>query len=125
MMSYHLRLQIGIHLWVLIHQVMNLYAINTNQSGPPMSARHKFQPRQLRSNTNSKPHTFPKKPTRQKLTGPIYFGVSFHFFSAILMNHLGVFLCGLLDMIAPLEFVLLLHHLFHCSQLTTTQVFVF
>ena len=48
------------------------YTINANQSGPPMSARHKLQPRLLRSNPNSKPNTFPKKPARQKWTGPIY-----------------------------------------------------
>ena len=46
--------------------------INTNQSGPPMSARHKLQPRLLRSNPNTKPNTFPKKPARQKWTGSIY-----------------------------------------------------
>ena len=44
------------------------YNINTNQSVPPMSARHKFQPRLLRSNPNTKANTFPK----QKWTGPIY-----------------------------------------------------
>ena len=48
------------------------YNINTNQSGPPMSARHKLQPRLLRSKPNTKPNTFPKKPARQKWTGPIY-----------------------------------------------------
>ena len=48
------------------------YNINTNQSGPPMSPRHKLQPRFLRSNPNTKPNTFPKKPARQKWTGPIY-----------------------------------------------------
>ena len=48
------------------------FNINTNQSGPPMSARHKLQPRLLRSNPNTKPYTFPKKPARQKWTGPIY-----------------------------------------------------
>ena len=48
------------------------YNINTNQSGPPMSARHKLQPRLLRSNPNTKPNTFPKKSARQKWTGPIY-----------------------------------------------------
>ena len=37
-----------------------------------MSARHKLQPRLLRSNPNTKPNTFPKKPARQKRTGPIY-----------------------------------------------------
>ena len=42
------------------------YNINTNQSGPPMSARHKLQPRLLRTNLNVKPNTFPKKSTRQK-----------------------------------------------------------
>ena len=48
------------------------YNINTNQSGPPISARHKLQPRLLRSNPNTKPNTFPKKPARQRWTGPIY-----------------------------------------------------
>ena len=48
------------------------YYINTNQSGPPMSARHKLQPRLLRSNPNTKPNTFPKKSARQKWTGPIF-----------------------------------------------------
>ena len=48
------------------------YNINTNQSGPPMSARHKLQPRLLRTNPNMKPNTFPKKSTRQKWTDPIY-----------------------------------------------------
>ena len=36
------------------------YNINTNQSGPPISARHKQQPRLLRMNPNTKPNTFPK-----------------------------------------------------------------
>ena len=48
------------------------YTINKNQSGPPISASHKLQPRLLRSNPNSKPNTVPKKPARQKWTGPIY-----------------------------------------------------
>ena len=48
------------------------YNINTNQSGPPISARHKLQPRLHRTNPNTKPNTFPKKPARQKWTGPIY-----------------------------------------------------
>ena len=48
------------------------YNINTNQSGPHSSARHKLQPRLLRSNPNTKLNTFPKKPARQKWTGPIY-----------------------------------------------------
>ena len=48
------------------------YNINTNQSGPPMSTRHKLQPPLLRSNPNTKTNTFPKKPARQKWTGPIY-----------------------------------------------------
>ena len=34
--------------------------INTNQSGPLMSATHKLQPRLLRSNPNTKPNTFHK-----------------------------------------------------------------
>ena len=46
--------------------------INTNQSGPPMSARHKLQPRFLRSNPNTKPNTFHKESARQEWTGPIY-----------------------------------------------------
>ena len=45
------------------------YNINTNQSDPPMSARHKLQPRLQRSNPNTKPNTFPMKPARQKWTG--------------------------------------------------------
>ena len=49
------------------------YTINTNQSVPPMSARHKLQPRLLRPNTN--PNTFPKKQTKQKWTGSIYLPV--------------------------------------------------
>ena len=48
----------------------DFYTIKTNQSGPPMSARHKVQPRLLMSNPN--PTTFPKKQTKQKWTGPIY-----------------------------------------------------
>ena len=48
------------------------FNINTNQSGPPISARHKLQPRLLRTNPNTKPNTFPKKLARQKWTGPIY-----------------------------------------------------
>ena len=47
------------------------YNINTNQSGPPVSVRHKLQPRLLRTNPNTKPNTFPKKQARQKWTGPI------------------------------------------------------
>ena len=45
------------------------YNINTDQSGPP---KHKLQPRLFRSNPNTKPNTFPKKPARQKWTGPVY-----------------------------------------------------
>ena len=48
------------------------YNININQSGPPISARHQLQPRLLRSNPNTTPNTIPKKPARQKWTGPIY-----------------------------------------------------
>ena len=39
------------------------YNINTNQSCPPMSARHKLQPRLRTTNPNVKPNTFPKKST--------------------------------------------------------------
>ena len=49
-----------------------LYNINTNQSGPLMSARHKLKPRLLRSNPNNKTNTFLNKSSRQKWTGPIY-----------------------------------------------------
>ena len=48
------------------------YSINTNQSGPPMSAIRKLQHRLLRSSPNTKPNAFPNKPARQKWTGPIY-----------------------------------------------------
>ena len=44
------------------------YNINTNQPGPPISARHKLQPRLLITKPNTKPTTFPKKPARQKWT---------------------------------------------------------
>ena len=72
MMSYHLRLQIGIHTWVDIASD-EYYTSSTNQSGPPIFARHKLQSRLLRSNPNSKQKiTFPKKPARQRWTGPIY-----------------------------------------------------
>ena len=49
------------------------YTINTNQSGPPMSARHKLQPRLLRSNPNPKPNIFPRnQPDRNGLVQYIY-----------------------------------------------------
>ena len=48
------------------------YIINTNRSDPHFSARHKLQPRFLRTNPNIKPNTFPEKPATQKWTGPIY-----------------------------------------------------
>ena len=48
------------------------YNINTNQSGPPISARYKLQPRLLRTNPNTKPNTFSKKPASQKWTGLLY-----------------------------------------------------
>ena len=41
------------------------YTINTNQSGPPMSARHKLHPGLLRPNQS--PNTFPKKPTKTEM----------------------------------------------------------
>ena len=46
------------------------YNIHTTQYVPPMSARHKLQPRLLKPNQS--PDTFPKKQTKQKWTGPIY-----------------------------------------------------
>ena len=46
------------------------YNISTTQSGPPMSARHKLQPRLPRPNQG--PNTFPTKQMKQKWTGPIY-----------------------------------------------------
>ena len=39
------------------------YNINTTQCGPPMSARHKLQPRLPRPNQG--PNTFPMKQTKQ------------------------------------------------------------
>ena len=36
------------------------YNINSNQSGPPISDRHKLQPRLLRTNPYTKPNTFRK-----------------------------------------------------------------
>ena len=68
---YHLKLQLVIHTWVMIHPVMN-FIISTPTNLAHLSARHKLQPRLLRSNPNSKPNTLPKKPARQKWTGPIY-----------------------------------------------------
>ena len=47
------------------------YNINTTQYIPPMSARHKLQPRLPR--LNQSPSTFPKKQTNQRWTSPIYF----------------------------------------------------
>ena len=43
-----------------------------------MSARHKLQPRLLRSNPNTKPNTFPRKSARQKWTGPIFLPAHIH-----------------------------------------------
>ena len=48
-----------------------LYTINTNQSGPPMSATQKIQTRLPRPNQNQ--NTFPKKQTKQKRTRSFYF----------------------------------------------------
>ena len=68
LITYRLKLQL-----VIVDTPSDeFYNINTNQSGPRMSARHKLQPRLLRSNPNTKPNTFPKKSARQKWTGPIY-----------------------------------------------------
>ena len=49
---------------------VEFYNINTPQYVPPMSARHKLQHGLPRPNQS--PSTFPKKQTRQKGTGPIY-----------------------------------------------------
>ena len=46
------------------------YNIHTTQYVPPMSARHKLQPRFPKPNQSAE--TFPKKQTKQKCTGPIY-----------------------------------------------------
>ena len=45
------------------------YNIHTTQYVPPMSARHKLQPRLPKPNQS--PETFPKKQTKQRWTGPI------------------------------------------------------
>ena len=45
-----------------------IYNINTNQSGPPMSARHKLQPRLLRSNPKLNPiHSLRNQPNKNGL----------------------------------------------------------
>ena len=46
------------------------YNIHSTQYVPPMSARHKLQPRLPK--TNESPETFPKKQTNQRWTCPIY-----------------------------------------------------
>ena len=46
------------------------YNIHTTQYVPPMSARHKLQPRLPKRNQS--PESFPKKETKQICTGPIY-----------------------------------------------------
>ena len=46
------------------------YNINTAQYVPPVSARHKLQPRLPKPNQS--PETFPKKQTNQRWTGHIY-----------------------------------------------------
>ena len=46
------------------------YNIHITQHVPPMSARHKLQPRFPKQNQS--PETFPKKQTKQRQTGPIY-----------------------------------------------------
>ena len=44
-----------------------LYNINTNQSGPPISARHKLQPRLLRTNPNTKPNNISKETSQTEM----------------------------------------------------------
>ena len=51
------------------------YNIHSTQYVPPMSARHKLQPRLPKPNQS--PETFPKKQTKQKWTGPIYLPANF------------------------------------------------
>ena len=46
------------------------YNIHTTQYVPPMSARHKLQPRLPKPNQSPEP--FPNKQTNQRWTGPIY-----------------------------------------------------
>ena len=46
------------------------YNINTNQSGPPISARHKLQPRLLRINPNTNLHLLP-----YQLKNHVWFGL--------------------------------------------------
>ena len=46
------------------------YNIHSTQYVPPMSARHKLQPRLPK--TNESPETFPKKQTNQRWACPIY-----------------------------------------------------
>ena len=46
------------------------YNIHTTQYVPPMSARHKLQPRLPKPKQS--PETSPKKQTKQRWTGPIY-----------------------------------------------------
>ena len=43
------------------------YNINTNQSGPHMSARHKLKPRLLRSNPNTKSNIFYKETSQTEM----------------------------------------------------------
>ena len=68
--KHHLKLQLVIHTWVLIHPVMN-FIISTQ-----INLAHLFLPdinfNSLRTNPNTKPNTFPRKPARQKWTCPIY-----------------------------------------------------
>ena len=46
------------------------YNIHTTQYVPPMSVRHKLQPRLPKPNQSAE--SFPKKETKQRWTGPIY-----------------------------------------------------
>ena len=48
----------------------DFYNIHTTQYVPPVSARHKLQPRLPKPNQS--PETFPNKQTKQRWTGPIY-----------------------------------------------------
>ena len=52
------------------------YNIHTTQYFPPVSARHKLQPRLPKPNQS--PQTFPNKQTKQRWTGPIYLPAHIH-----------------------------------------------
>ena len=68
--KYPMKFQVGIHIWVLIHQVMSFTISIQLSMFHQCPARHKLQPRLPKPNQS--PETFPKKQTKQRWTGPIY-----------------------------------------------------